>query len=79
MSIGGVAIASGSGSRSHSNRDTPQQEQTWAAYEACKGRIPSNITIASVALLGSRPLPTLGPWRVLNNARHQNRIAFLPP
>ena len=29
-------------------KNTPQQERTWAAYEACKGRIPTNITIQRI-------------------------------
>jgi hypothetical protein len=29
-------------------QNTPQQERTWAAYEACKARIPTNITIQRV-------------------------------
>jgi hypothetical protein len=28
--------------------NTPQQDRTWAAYNACKGRIPANITIDRV-------------------------------
>ena len=29
-------------------QNTPQQERTWAAYETCKARIPTNITIQRV-------------------------------
>ena len=28
--------------------NTPQQDRTWAAYDACKKRVPTNITIDRV-------------------------------
>jgi len=29
-------------------QNTPQQDRTWAAYEACRGQVPTNITIDRV-------------------------------